>query len=972
MMRSLRWLLPLLLIATASAGGPRYVTGVTGFPEAAPGKPIRWANGSVVYYTDQGALSPVLDHSAANAFVADAFSRWTSVPTAALTANRAGALDQDVSGTNVTSSGGNISLPADIQPTSTKPLAVVYDADGAVTEILLGAGSSDPSLCRSHAAYASIDKFTLDGHFAHALIVINGRCAQTAQQLPDLKFFLIRAIGRALGLDWSQTNQPVASAALLGDQSLSARLGFPLMHPAGPFCDEGAFISDCLEQSDTLRIDDRAAISRLYPVTPENLASFSGKQLLAPTTARIKGKLRFRLPSGAPGQGIQGIHVTAYWIDPATGLPSSQYAASSVSGFLFRGNAGNSVTGFNASQTYRFDAFGASDPELEGFYDLAGLELPPGHSQGSFRLVFETVVYAGQKSVGPYRDAVVSGPEFPPVTVGPVQIGDDVTQDIVMSQALTPRDAHEPTGFQLPARLPSSGGWRGSISDYGDEDFYRLTVKAGRTMAIRVTTNYSLETLLQPMIGIWSLDAAIGSAPLLAASPFNSATNGVTELNATINSAGTIKIGIADLRGDGRPDFLYRAHVLYADDVSPKRVALAGTPLTITGTGFRRGMTVSIGGTNVSIVSIQENRIVVNLPAMVGTKDVVVNDPATGASTTIFQGVHIGPRGTDTVQVVHGGDQIVVPGTTSQLPVIFRVTDSSGTPVQLASVQLLASPATATLTSCSNATGCTLFTNAAGEVSTHVNVNAAADHLITASLSSGGITQTAAVGFSSGSVQVIAPRPSIFLPVGATASVPLTFKVMAGGAPAGSAAVSFSVVFGSGSLSASAGSTNSAGDVTTTVTLTNLQSQTTVRACHNGSSPCANVLLLPIAASDLRPEFISGANQTLPIGATPQAVGVRVLTIAGDPVRSVPLSIVTTVLPPRGAGDCNPQSGTCEPTSQRIIASSTTLLTTDANGSVALTPQLQASWGACRVVIFVYQAGTKVLATEWAIIRPSP
>ena len=62
----------------------------------------------------------------ANAFVADAFSRWTSVSTAALTATRAGQLDEDVSGANI------IPLPADIQPNSAKSLAIVYDADGHV------------------------------------------------------------------------------------------------------------------------------------------------------------------------------------------------------------------------------------------------------------------------------------------------------------------------------------------------------------------------------------------------------------------------------------------------------------------------------------------------------------------------------------------------------------------------------------------------------------------------------------------------------------------------------------------------------------------------------------------------------------------------------------------------------------------------------------------------------------------------
>src|ERR1039458_3093616 len=49
--------------------------------------------------------------------LAAAFGRWTSIPTAAVSATRAGQLGEDVSGTNVTANAdGSVSLPADIQP----------------------------------------------------------------------------------------------------------------------------------------------------------------------------------------------------------------------------------------------------------------------------------------------------------------------------------------------------------------------------------------------------------------------------------------------------------------------------------------------------------------------------------------------------------------------------------------------------------------------------------------------------------------------------------------------------------------------------------------------------------------------------------------------------------------------------------------------------------------------------------------
>src|SRR4051812_6056575 len=90
-------LLLLLISASAYGGGPAFVAGKA-FDAGASGKPLVWASGTISYYTDQGDLSAMLPQSSANAFVADAFTRWTNVTTAALVASRAGALAEDVSG----------------------------------------------------------------------------------------------------------------------------------------------------------------------------------------------------------------------------------------------------------------------------------------------------------------------------------------------------------------------------------------------------------------------------------------------------------------------------------------------------------------------------------------------------------------------------------------------------------------------------------------------------------------------------------------------------------------------------------------------------------------------------------------------------------------------------------------------------------------------------------------------------------
>lgn len=154
-------LLALALPIAVHAGGPAYVAG-SGFNSGAAGTPLTWAGGQISYYTDQGDLSTLLRQSDADSFVAAAFSLWTSVPTAALAATRAGQLDENVSGANVTRSGAVLTMPADIQPTSAKPFAIVYDSDGRVIDALLGTGASAGQNCATNAVVGGPDRLTAD------------------------------------------------------------------------------------------------------------------------------------------------------------------------------------------------------------------------------------------------------------------------------------------------------------------------------------------------------------------------------------------------------------------------------------------------------------------------------------------------------------------------------------------------------------------------------------------------------------------------------------------------------------------------------------------------------------------------------------------------------------------------------------------------------------------------------------------
>src|SRR6266513_5259483 len=293
--------LSVIALQPALAGGPRYVAGVSYFDPTTKGTPLTWSQGIINYYTDQGDLRPILLGANADSFVADAFSRWTSVPTAALSSTPAGHLAEDVNGTNVSVTNGVVTMPADILPTAVStPVGIVYDADGRITDALLGQGAGDAGSCFNNAAFGGVDNFSTDGHLLHALVVLNGNCAQTSDQIPDVKYRLVRVVGRVLGLDWSQANVNVfTNNPPWTPQDLN---GLSIMHAVDEI---GCVpITLCFPNPDQPKMDDRGAISRLYPVTTQNQSQFPGKQLFLENTIRIHGAVQFVDGRGLSAQGM--------------------------------------------------------------------------------------------------------------------------------------------------------------------------------------------------------------------------------------------------------------------------------------------------------------------------------------------------------------------------------------------------------------------------------------------------------------------------------------------------------------------------------------------------------------------------------------------------------------------------------------------------------------------------------------------
>ena len=731
----------IVLSVASYAGGPAFVAG-SAFDSSVKGQPVVWANGNLQYFTDQGDLSPILDNSHADTVVAGAFQPWTTISGVALTTSSGGHLAEDVNGANVSCQpDGTCTIPADIQPSAlTTPLGIVYDNDGTVTDAFLGQGAGGSDYCFTNAVYGGPDNFSSDAHIVHALVVINGLCAVTSDQLPEVQYRLERTFGRVIGLGWSQANVNVQTGNPRATQDDFA--GFPLMH----FEDSIACvpITVCYGADAAVpKMDDRAALRQLYPATG------------SPQTARIHGSVYFTDGSGNPVQPMQGVNVVARRIEG--GKPSRQYVASSVSGFLFRGNAGNVVKGAVDGEGLRYDQFGSDDSALEGFFDLSGLEIPDGYTSAAYQLSIEALDPIWSLDVGPYAppvdrswsfgvapntpSQVAPSGQFSPITVT-VQAGGDLLQDILMqeSEQVQPHPGSG-SSFANPAALPAGGGWGSWISGYGSADFFQFNAQANRTASITATAldESGAPTIgkVMPVIGVWQLSDLSGD-PAPAATPlaFNTLNVGQTRLDVQFNASEAFRVGIADFRGDGRPDFHYLGSVLYSGSVMPSRLGLQGGPLTLSGIGFYPGLQVTVGGNDTSVLASSASEIELIAPAATqdGSLTITVTDPMTGGFSEMQNALTYGASADDLLLLVQGTEPSTPVGAVAANPIRVRAVQSDGvTPVWGATIGWSTTNGTQ-LSACNWATSCMVLTDESGEASTQLLPTMVGTSTITAKL----------------------------------------------------------------------------------------------------------------------------------------------------------------------------------------------------------------------------------------------
>ncbi|MGA9545682.1 MAG: Ig-like domain-containing protein [Candidatus Sulfotelmatobacter sp.] len=962
-----------LFAVLARAGGPEYVAGSSYFNSSTMGQPLTWSLGRVNYYTDRGDLSPILPNNSANVLVADAFAQWTSSSTAGLAVTGAGELAEDVNGSNIAvDSAGVVTAPADITPSATQtPVGIVYDFDGTVTDALLGAGAGATSQCFWNAVYGGVDNFAVTANFLHALVVINGQCALQSSQLTDVEYRLVRVLGGVLGLGWSQMNLNVITRN--PPPTSADYAGFPVMHYLDPV--SCVPITVCYANPYQLAPDDLAALARLYPTSPPSA-----------TTTRIYGSVYFVNALGSVAEPMQGVNVVARWIDPSTGQPSDQYGASSVSGFLFTGNAGNPITGLADALGNPYSEFGSSNQTLEGFFDLGGLPIPNGANSAQYQLAIAALDPLWSAGVCPYDTSQVAPSGIFETMVVAVAAGGDVQQDILMSGSAQPVPLLATTEtWSAPAPIVSPGDWVGSLSGYGDVGYFTITAQANRTLSVAVTaldeTGVPSESKAAPVVGMWTVGDPPGTAPpALTTVPFNSDTFGMSRLDAQISVSNSFIIGIADLRGDGRPDYHYHAHVLYGDSANPPRVPVMGGPVVLQGTGFAPGLTVAVGTASAPLLATNASQMLTAISGQSdGPQTITITDPVSGAFSIMTDVLTFGAASTDSLVLLLGVNPPTPVGTQATNPVMVRVMASDGiTPVNGATVGWTASNG-AMLSACAGTSGCSTISDESGMASTWVTPVATGNAVITATLAPGVYSPAQSVGSTlsatSTSLDIGVTTPNLWIAAGASLSVPLTARLVNLGAPQSGKQVNFFIDQGSGSLSTTSAVTNTSGYATVNLTVTNFTVGMQLSACAAPTNnPCQNISVNAVAAAVMNLQAVAGAGQVV-TGAAFQPLTVRVTdsSTPPNPVLGASVLFQSTLLRPAG-NDLIPTPGdptVTQPGLPVFLSANQSTAQSNVSGLASFTPSVGSFTGPLELEIQI-SAGTAAALQGVMEALPAP
>jgi hypothetical protein len=888
-------ILCLIAARSAHAGGPRWIAGSSYFNPSAKGQPIVWANGQVTFYYDQGNLSAIETAYGPRNLALSALNVWGAVATAGVKLVYGGVLAEDVSGANVkVGPNGVITMPADIQPTATnRPLGIIFDEDGSVIDAFYGAGASSAALCGQNGVITRIDNISPSGNILHALIIVNGFCATNTAQIAVLQYQLVRGVGRALGLDWSQANEQMFLDNQVSSQGLA---GWPIMHPLERLCNQTG--QSCMPNGTTLRLDDIAALNRTYPVTAANISSFTGKKLTAPNTISVQGRIQFK-----GGQGMQGVNAVLRPLIPGTDLPDIRYTVTAVSGDWFQGNVGNAITGTTDAQGNPLNRFGSDDQTLEGFFDLSGVPLPAGQTAANYQLTFEAInpLYTGGASVGPYTTGQVTpSGTMPTIYLPGLSAGASVYESLDVGNSADESLSGDDGVVTAPVNLSASGEWTARIAGYGHMSWLQWRARANREFTVEAS---ALDENGQPtvnkaqlVLGMWNGTDPI-SVPLATATPqpFNGLVVGLTELPVITTADSEVRLGIADLRGDGRPDYLYRGRVFYADTVAPSRLPATGGPIVIDGIGFRPNSVVIVNGVSALVTSVSPTQITAVAPASAGVTGNVlleVQDPWTRGVAIIADGLSYDAQNGDELAIVTAPANAVALGV--PLPFTVRAMNwDNQSPAAGVTVSYTVTEGSAAF-GCGQ-TMCTVTTAGDGTATLMVSPTSASLAQVTASLSNGASIASEFTGSAAPAISAI--TPNLYLAIGGTAQWYPQGLVLNAGVPAAGETVNWVPMANGVSAAATASLSDANGIVTQQIVAgpLNAGDLIPINACLANGGACAQFNVVAVHTQTAQLVAESGAVQSVAATEGLAPVVIEVTDAIGHPMAGAVVTFYQTL-----------------------------------------------------------------------------
>ena len=437
------------------AGGPLAVGGPS---NGISGVPLIWDNTKAISYrVDGGPLSQqpnggpiVIDNPTGVARVNRLFGYWSAVPTANLMLTNAGgllAVGNFPANGDVKTVNDFLTVAGDVSGQAPDPNScsgggqspVMFDADGTIFD-----GLGLPPEVIGFAFECAFNPTT--GKIISAGALLNGRFQDGINNPSANNFELTKdefdqafahEFGHFLGLGHSQINVDLFLDAINNTAytcTSDDTAGIPLMFPVLGICP-----AKLTTGVPMIGVDDAAWISKLYPVSSP---APPGKASFGTSYGTLSGTVFFS-DGVTPAQGVNVIARN-------TNLPRRN-TASAVSGYLFTGNPGQTVTCINpAAPTPQTcsnlgDPFGSRDPALIGHFEIP---LPPG----TYTLQVESVFagFSGGSSVGSLDPPIPAPGTYSSTVTVSVTAGATTNFNITLLGTPPRFDAFESASLLLP------------------------------------------------------------------------------------------------------------------------------------------------------------------------------------------------------------------------------------------------------------------------------------------------------------------------------------------------------------------------------------------------------------------------------------------------------------------------------------------------------------------------------------------